>query len=425
MQYSLVGDLVMSVREGNADVPQSLSAPTNVQASVSGSGSTSYFFKVTQLTPWGESAPSTEVTLTSQSLTGTVTVTGNCSFTATGIRVYLSILASNSEDRYFAYTIPTGGIGAFNIQFTLSSPMVLGFPPQRSSAWLPDTDGTAVSAFALYRWMNEGLDAATALTEGIRDVTGIPSTGGQAQYQVIGNWRKFSNGFYDGYPFQFGSKNDIFRHSNVVGISGTMTMNQDSYVQQVELWPQSDRSSGNGTVSSAVAVTDTTINYTPGNSGWVLGFGLALLGPFPADPSQCELIYYSGTGNGNQLTPVTRGMGGTSPQAWPIKTPVSECNIYLAGIRNPQKYTPGQSASILSLPPAWIDAVTDYMNARFKKAEQDMQGFEALYKTFVGKCQSIKGNRQTVGPRQVQIGGTGGVEIACGAGGAFGGIIFP
>jgi hypothetical protein len=293
---------------------------------------------------------------------------------------------------------------------------------------LPDTDGTALSAAALYRWINEGLDAATALTEGIRDITGIPSTAGQAQYQVVSNWRKLTSGFYDGWPITMGNKSDIFRHSNVTGISGTTVLNQDSVVQQVELYPQSARTSGNGVVSghflNILPATATTITYTPGSSGWVLGFGLALLGPYPADPSACELVYYSGNAS-NQLTSVTRGMGGTIAQAWPDGTALTECNIYFSGIRYPLHYSVGQATAQLNLPPAWIDALKDYLSARFHGAEQDLEGQKELMGSFKEKCNAIRGNREVMSPRRVQVGGATGVETVAGTGGYFGGVLLP
>ena len=133
------------------------------------------------------------------------------------------------------------------------------------------------------------------LTDGIRDVTGIPSTAGQAQYQLISNWRKIGSQFYDSWPMRAGNKTDIFRRSNVVGISGCGVVNQNSVTQQVEFYPQSSRTSGNGVLSAPISATAASIPYTPGSSGWVLGFGLALLGPYPADPSACEICYYSAT----------------------------------------------------------------------------------------------------------------------------------
>jgi hypothetical protein len=388
------------------------------------------WFTVTQLTPWGESPTSVEIAVTTGAIGGTFTLVGTCSFAATALRVYFTLGVAGGEDRYSEYEIATGGTGIFSLAFTLSGtgiaqrPITPGFAPTRSSAWLPDTDGTALSAAALYRWINEGLDAATALTEGIRDVTGIPSTAGQAQYQVVSNWRKLTSGFYDGYPITMGSKSDIFRRSNVTGISGTTVLNQDSVVQQVELYPQSSRTSGNGTLNGNLSATALAVPYTPGSSGWVLGFGLALIGPYPADPSANELIYYSGNAS-NSLSPVTRGMGGTIAQAWPSGTPVSEANIYFSGIRYPLHYQRGQANNQLQLPPAWIDALKDYLDSRFKRAEQDIQGAGEIYKMFQQKCLAIKGNREIMSPRQVQVGGNSGVETAMGLGGYFGGVILP
>jgi len=425
-QWSLVGDVLMALREQAADPPSYLPAPSSVTAHFSGaSGTVGLWLTVTQLTPWGESSASVESVLTGANVSSTFQVFGNCSFAATAIRVYFTLSAAGQEDRYFPYTIPAGGIGAFSISFTLSSVGIAqGFPPSRSSAWLPDTDGTALSAAVLYRWIDEGLDVITAITEGIRDVTGVPSTAGQAQYQVISNWRSLTSGFFDGYSITMGSKSDIFRHSNVRGISGTAVMNQDSVVQQIELYPQSSRTSGVGTLSAPLSATATTVPYTVGATGWVLGFGLALLGPYPSDPSASELIYYSGNVS-NQLSPCTRGMGGTIAQAWPAGTPVSECNIYFSGIRYPLHYQRGQATNQLQLPPAWIDALKDYLSSRFKGAEQDIEGQQAMLKSCEQKCQAIKGNRQVMNPRQVQVGGSSGVQTVAGAGAFFGGVILP
>lgn len=201
-------------------------------------------------------------------------------------------------------------------------------------------------------------------------------------------------------------------------------MNQDSVVQQIELYPQSSRTSGNGTLNGALSATAVAIPYTPGSSGWVLGFGLALIGPYPADPSACELCYYSGNVS-NSLSPVTRGMGGTIAQAWPSGTPVMEANIYFSGIRYPLHYQRGQANNQLQLPPAWIDALKDYLSSRFKGAEQDVEGQSAMLKSCEQKCQAIKGNRQVMSPRQIQIGGSNGPEVCAGLGGYFGGVILP
>lgn len=430
-QWSLVGDALMALREQSADPPSALPAPTLTSVTPSPTGSLSLWFTVTQLTPWGESPVSAEVAVTTGAIGSTFTLAGNCSFAATSLRVYFTLNAAGQEDRYSEYAIATGGIGTFSLAFTLSGTgtgqgaITPGFAPSRSSAWLPDTDGTALSAAALYRWISEGLDFITGLTDGIRDVTGIPSTAGQAQYQLISNWRKIDNQWYDGWPMTMGNKSDIFRRNNVTGISGTGVLNQDSVIQQVEFYPQSSRTSGNGTLSGNLSATATSIPYTPGSSGWQLGFGLVLLGPYPADPSACELAYYSNNAS-NTLAPVTRGMGGTFATAWPSGTQILECNLYLTGLRYPTHYTRGQANNQLGLPPAWIDVLKDYLSSRFKGAEQSVEEQQALLKQVEQKCQSIKGNRQVMMRRQVQVGGSSGVEVAGGGvGGFFGGVILP
>jgi hypothetical protein len=118
-------------------------------------------------------------------------------------------------------------------------------------------------------------------------------------------------------------------------------------------------------------------------------------------------------------------MGGTIAQAWPAGTAISEANIYMSGIRYPIHYAQGQSTVQLNLPPAWIDALRDYLSARFRGAEQDIEAQSALLKQFEQKCQAIKGNRQVMSPRRVQCGGATGPEVVSGLGGFFGGVILP
>jgi hypothetical protein len=118
-------------------------------------------------------------------------------------------------------------------------------------------------------------------------------------------------------------------------------------------------------------------------------------------------------------------MGGTFATAWPAGTPVLEANIYLSGLRYPTHYTRGQANNQLGLPPAWIDALKDYLSSRFKGAEQDTEGQQALLKQVEAKCANIKGNREVMSPRRVQVGGVTGPEVATSMGGYFGGVIIP
>lgn len=67
----------------------------------------------------------------------------------------------------------------------------------------------------------------------------------------------------------------------------------------------------------------------------------------------------------------------------------------------------------------------DYLSSRFKGAEQDVQGQQEMLKSCMQKCLGIKGNRQVMSRRQVQVGGSTGPETVAGAGGYFGGILLP
>jgi hypothetical protein len=118
-------------------------------------------------------------------------------------------------------------------------------------------------------------------------------------------------------------------------------------------------------------------------------------------------------------------MGGTFATAWPSGTQVLECNLYLTGLRYPTHYTRGQAMNQLGLPPAWIDALKDYLSARFKGAEQSVEEQQALLKQLAEKCNGIKGNKQVMARRRIQVGGETSVETYPGAGGFFGGVILP
>lgn len=433
---ALVGDIIMGTREQMTDLPQSLAAPLSVTTSQTTIGTSgpilfsagqTVYYQVTQLTPWGESTPTALANVSIAANNTWLAVAGACSYNASAVRVYFTTVANAPLEQYFQLTLNSQGTFVVIVGGTITG---ISQPPQRTSAWLPDTDGTSASASTLYRWLNEGLKAAAVIADGIRDITGIPSIVGSAQYRLIGYWKRIDNNFYDGYPVVQGTKMEIFRHSPVTGLSGTCTMNVSSNRQFVEFYPQPQRTAGNGTLSSALAIDGTTLNFTPGSSGFVLGFGLALIGTYPptlensqTGPGSCELVYFSTTASG-QLFNLSRGMGGTQPQAWPIGTPIQEINIYMTGLRNPITYSVGQSALSLSLPPAWEDAIRSYMLYRFRDAEQNRNEASSLLKEFEMKCKAMTGTRQVMGPRRIQVGGTA-TEVAGGFGSPFGGVILP
>ena len=438
---SLVGDIIMGCREQMTDLPSALPSPVVTSASTTApiSGPVSFptgstvNYQVTQSNPWGESGATATATL-AIGFGGpfSAVIAGFCSFMATSVRVYFSTTPGGFSsvvpplDQFFELPVSQQGTFVVIVGGTSSG---FSTAPVRSSAWNPDTDGTSASAFTMYRWLNDGSETLGLTVGGIRDTTGIPTAVGVAQYSLIHRWKKIDNVFYRGYPLIQGTKQQVFRHSPVTGLSGTVTVNTSAERQIMEFWPQPDETAGIGTLTSAIGITDTSLTYTPGSSSFQLGFGMAIIGTYPPTAqlgaNSCELVYFSGTGDGSQLEAMTRGLGGTMAQAWPVGTVVQEGLVYMTGLRFPQKYMPGQANFVLSLPSAWVDALRVYMLYRFRDAEQNRQEAKSLLDEFNQKAKELASQHQLAGPRQVQIGGASGVEVASGFGSPFGGIVIP
>jgi len=429
---SLVGDLILGIRELAPDPCQTLQPPVFAPTAVMGTqfaANATVYLKATQGTPWGESAAAVEQTLTA-GIGFNASVVVSCSYLATYVRVYFSTAGAGAEDQFveFDIAVPTN---TATVLIAPTATIQQNFPPTISRAFVPDSDGNVLSASLIYRWLNESANDVGQFTGGIRDCTGIPSAVGQAQYQLVGNWLKMDANFFDGYPFPGGSKEQVFRHSPVTGLSGVGVCNQSSDRQIVELWPQPNRTAGQGSLTTAMLATDTSLACTFGSNQFVLGFGLALLGNYPptqpptlVGPNSCELVYYSTLG-ASGLSMLTRGMGGTQPQAWPIGTNVQEINCFFTGLRMPQLYQRGQSGFVVTMPPAYENALRCFLIARFKLAEQDVDGYTKLIEEGKKLCKEIQGTKQPLGPRQIQvrIGGVGGVEVVPGTGTAFGRVI--
>lgn len=427
---SLVGDIILGLRELAPDPAQSLNVPsfttaTNTTVPTSFPAAATVYLKATQSTLWGETAATIEQAATNAAAFNIV-ATVAVSYLATAARIYFS-LVPGGEDQYVEVAIPTP-TNTVTITLSGSATVLQDFPPTISRAYCPDTDGNILSAALVYRWLNDGLKLIGQMTGGIKDITAIPSTQGTAQYPLVGQWRRIDNNFYDGYPVVAGTKQQVFRHSNVTGLSGVTVVNTSSDRQIIELWPQPNRTSGQAILTAPAGITDSSISVMFGANGFVLGFGLILIGSYPptalVGPNSCELVYYSQLA-GTTISALTRGLGGTQPQAWPTTTPVYECNVYMTGLRMPQLYQKGQSNFVYTCPPAFEDAIRSYLTHRFKLAEQDGSGAKEEFDRMTKICADIKGMQTPNGPRQVSIGGGGGVEIASGLGSPFGGVIIP
>lgn len=415
---ALVGEIILGAREIFTDLCASMNEPQDVTITPITVGglppfpAATYYFSATYLNQFGETLGSDEqaIVLAGPNNTFQVSIFGVIG--ATKCRVYIG-RSADAEDVYQEFTLTSGAVTQFNLGlYTQSIP---GRLPSRSTAYLPDTDGGALSAAAIYRWINDGLNTASTICDGLPDFAAVGTTVGQPAYVFPGTWNKVALAWYDGYPIPVDSKNNVFRRTNVPGIVGNLSLIQSTDRVIVECWPQPSRTSGQTTLSADLSASASVASLAASN--FVLGFGLAQIGE--------ELVYYAKNASG-QLQGLTRGMAGTIPTAWPSGTAVTELNLMVTGTRAPRPYSLGSAMSTFYLPPGWEDAIITYLVSRFRKGEQLTQESQALLNEFTAKVQKLTATKIIAGPRQIPGYGRGsGTEVAVGLGTQFGGVIVP
>lgn len=422
---TLVGDIILGARELINDLPQVLSPPGNEMQVLSGCSPQvitlppgSYYVALTYrpgsaATPWGETTPSTVWGPIAVDAVNSIQVTGSIPAGVGSVAAYFGTDSSHLNSVVTFSTTP----------FEIVSAGALSAPPIRNSAYLPDADGRSITAAALYRWLNEGMDQASTICYGLPDFGAVATVNGQPIYPVQGRWTKLSNGWYDGYPLFLGRQTDVFRRNIVTGTVGTILLYQSNNRFVVEVWPQPSRTAGTAYTTVDVGSFDSAIPIQlDGGNRWTIGFGLCSLST-PDDPNY-EIVQFA-RNDSLQLYGVTRGMQGTIPYPWPAGTLVTELNLMWAGQRVPTGYRLGDSTSTFYLPAGWADAMETYILARFKKAEQQYQEATVLQKEFTAKVQHLMATRIIVGPRQIQVYAGRGSETFPGLGSPFGGVIVP
>lgn len=419
-----IGDLIMGLREAAVDVPQgTLSAPgaeiTIAQLAAANTlPSGTYVAKAAYRTSWGETLPGTEVTGIVVDGTHGIQVTGTLPLGVTELVLYIGTSSGNENFAFTSTTLP--------LQITSSTGGYPATPRTRNTAFMPDSDGKALSAQAVYRWINDGLeDGAAICGGGLPDVSGVASVASQGMYVATGNWWKADQAWYDGYPMAIGGTTQVFRKNIVTGnyAMAFVVSHVDERVI-IEAWPQPSRTSGVVTLTPAITSTQTGVLATAaGATAFVLPFGLARLGPDSA--GNVEIVYYSAITGATSMNIAVRGLGGTVAQAWAAGTTIKELNIFFHGLRIPPRYKIGQSAQTLNTPPGWKSALDHYLLHRFKTAERDLQGAKMEYEQFRAIIQASPMNKPVGGPRQIQVGGARGIETYPGLGSFFGGVIVP
>lgn len=416
-----VGDVILGARELMTDLPQSIAAPmltSPVAVSVTAANAFpvgTWFFVATLTNTWGETLASNEVTLTvgvNQTPQFTFGFPGGVALIV-GMRVYFGPSAG-SENQYVSFT--AAQLAGTTI-VTLPAPIgTVQAPPGRSTAYLPDSDGQALGAYAIYRLLNQALGWAAAKNRGgLPDFGAVGTTNGQPNYVMPGYWKKIDSAWFDGYPLGLLAKNNVFRRNPVPGYSGMLIVFQATDRLMVEAWPQPNRTSGRTVLTVAMTSTDTVANVVS-TAGYVLGFGMTQIGN--------EIINFAGI-NGNQLIGLTRGMCGTVPSAQTPSTIVTELNLMIAGYRVPANYSVGSAATALYLPPGWDEALISYILYRFRSMEQDESSAQRYLKEATQKMSDLGANRIIAGPRQISPYSNIGPETVGGMGSAFGGVILP
>jgi hypothetical protein len=417
-----IGDLVMGLREAAVDVPQGTLPSPGAEITISQLASActlpagTYFCKAAYRTNWGTTLPGTETSGITVDGAHGIQVTGTLPLGVSSIIVYIGTAAGAENFAFTSTTLP--------LQITSSTGGFSAIPSTRNTAFFPDADGKALSAQAVYRWINDGLeDGAAICGGGMPDVSGVPSVAGQGMYTLTGNWWKADKAWYDGYPMSIAGTDQIFRKNLV---SGNYAMSfVVSHVDErviIEAWPQPARTSGVVNITGALSSTATgAVATTAGATSFVLPFGLAMI----SDGTNSEIIYYSSMTPPTSLTIAVRGLGGTIAKSFGAGATATELNIFFHGMRIPPKYYVGQSASMLNTPPGWKSALDHYLLHRFKTAERDLQGAKSEYEMFKLILQGSPLNKPVGGPRQIQVGGARGIETYPGLGSFFGGVIVP
>jgi len=403
----LIGDIIVGVRAILTDMPQVLPPPHLIllqPTSEPGNGSVGvgpYSVVATFTTPWGETAASNELigTLVSPNNTLILQVNDSNDYEGdfpivTGINIYVG-KAAGGETIKFTYT---GGYPGeiITISVATGNPTYQA-PPNKSSAYLPDTNGRFCDAYAMYRTLNEALTICSVVAGGIPDVSGIQMFEGQGFYTMPGIWDRLENSWFDGYPVGFDSRSGAFYRNVLSGITFIGILQQSGLVQQLELQPQPNRTGGNTITTAVTGIGDTAVSINDTSQ-----FGLSL-GMFQMGTEICSY----GSISGGQLIGVARGLGGTSQQNWPVNTPIIELNFRFGGLRlidyqSTSQYQVGQALSTLNVPPIWIRPIQDYMVSRQNESRANPQEAARKLKDMVSFIKDYAGGRKVVaGPRQV------------------------
>jgi hypothetical protein len=375
---------------------------TLTNATVGGSlPATKFYVVVTCRNLHGETLPAVEASVTTTTSASTVTASmpvAQTPFGASTMRAYYGF-SSGAEGGFLEAPIVAGT--ATQIILTAISQLAQGLPPTRPTAFMPDTDGSFLSVGSIYSLFNRAQDAMVRIGGGFVDVTGIQSQNSQSMFRAPARFYQYVNAWFDGYPLAVVNRQMMYLRNAAPGFSGLMSYEEDGTQGTIQLWPQTNRTGGTTTLAVAMGLTDSLMTVVDATQ-----YGLSL-GITQVDN---EVVVYSAI-NGNQVTGLTRGVGGTTVATHAIGAPVTELNIRLSGRRLGTVYTPGQSSYDLNLPPGWEIPISIHMLSQVRGMEQQDDLASGLMKEFVSMAEKIaKDGKKGIKPRQISPYGSTGVE---------------
>ena len=396
---ALIGNAIIAARQIIPDMPQVLPATVATVAVVSATSTLpagTYACVVTQRNSWGETIASGETTGLVVGGGQGIQITSPLQPGATFIRAYLTLPggAAGTEQQFVESAVSP---------FTITAPLPnAGTPPTLSRAWLPDTDGNFISCTAMYGFLNDGLQIISQETGGLLDYCGVQSILGQPMYVIPGTWKEISSTWYDGYAMTGGDRGLFFRRNSVTSaVLSSCAVSIADNRNILEVFPQPARTAASTNLTAPMAATDTVANVVSA-TGFMLPFGFMQV--------DSEIMAYAGI-NGNQLTGLVRGLGGSGAVAHATNAATIELNIAWSGKRQIlPNYVPGQSQTALPIPNGWNVLLFEYMSGRAKMVEHDSQTVGEFNQTFMA---SIKAwaltNRGVV--RRRQVGGSLGILV--------------
>ena len=203
---SLVGSIIMDLRRRIPDVPNVLSSPVLVSLTGATGGiltaSETYYVVVTVTNAWGETLASSEENVSLSGSQNSIVASISAPNGAVGVNAYIGSSAG-AENSRIALVAQPGTTANYTIGAT-GQTIAGAFPPLRNSAFLPDTDGSFLSAQSAYDLLTRALDEMVRISGGITDVIGIQAQEGQQMFRITAPnasaFMNFTNVWFDGYP---------------------------------------------------------------------------------------------------------------------------------------------------------------------------------------------------------------------------------